>query len=251
MYFVCSEEIHKAVRAVISQYFADLKEGEPKKAGSSRVSVELKKSDKDIKKPFFWHIKADNGEIVLRSQMYAAEGAAIMDLVSVCVYGGVKANYELKSTKNGEFHFHINAQRNEIVGTSQTFTTLSDGKKGIDGVQEKIRVILSAIVDPETAEEQLQAQEQPKREQRKPKQQDQISEQLHPKLLPTNTVQHASPQVPARQGQAQATQAQVHGGQGQVHAQAATKQQGDRDGNDVTDDDSDTDIENVDKDDDQ
>ncbi|WP_310991776.1 YegP family protein [Aequorivita marina] len=93
---------------------------------------ELKKSgDK-----FHFVLKAGNGQVILSSQMYASKASALNGIESVQKNCGDDANFEMKTAKNGKFHFNIKSTNGQIIGSSQMYSAESGAKNGIESIQK-------------------------------------------------------------------------------------------------------------------
>ena len=47
----------------------------------------------------------------------------------------MSGKFEIKKAKNGQFHFNLKATNGEIILSSETYTTKSNAKKGIESVR--------------------------------------------------------------------------------------------------------------------
>ncbi|MGO3182049.1 MAG: YegP family protein [Aequorivita sp.] len=93
---------------------------------------ELKKSgDK-----YHFVLKAANGQVILSSQMYASKASALNGIESVQKNCGDDDNFELKTAKNGKFHFNIKSTNGQIIGSSQMYAGESGAKNGIESIQK-------------------------------------------------------------------------------------------------------------------
>ena len=106
---------------------------------------EIKKS-KDGE--FYFHLKAENGQIILASEMYERKASAENGIASVKKNASDDKHYERKTSKNGEFMFNLKALNHEVIGTSQLYTTIESRDHGIESV--KIHAPKAEVLD-ETA----------------------------------------------------------------------------------------------------
>lgn len=83
---------------------------------------------------FFFRLQAGNGEIILKSELYAARASAEKGIASVKANAGNESRYERKTAKNGEEMFNLKAANGEIIGTSETCSSASARDRGIASV---------------------------------------------------------------------------------------------------------------------
>ena len=98
------------------------------------AKFEISRSEKN--KEFYFHLKATNGEIVLRSQGYKDLSSAKKGIASVQTNAVIDARYELKTAKNGETYFDLHSRNKLVIGTSQMYKEESGRKKGIASVKK-------------------------------------------------------------------------------------------------------------------
>ena len=97
---------------------------------------------------FYFHLKASNGQIILSSEMYKQKSSAENGIASVKKNAPDDSRYERKDTKNGQFMFNLKAANHEVIGTSETYTTIEARNHGIESVKTNAP---KAEVDDETA----------------------------------------------------------------------------------------------------
>ena len=85
---------------------------------------------------YFFHLKAENGQIILSSEMYVAKASAQNGIASVKKNSPDDARYERKETHNGHHMFNLKAGNHEIIGTSQGYTTTESRDHGIESVKK-------------------------------------------------------------------------------------------------------------------
>ena len=83
-------------------------------------------------KKFYFHLRAGNGEIVLASQGYTAKSSAQNGVSSVNANGATAGKYEIISTADGRFAFHLKAGNGQIIAKSETYASQSNAQRGID-----------------------------------------------------------------------------------------------------------------------
>ena len=84
---------------------------------------------------FFFVLKADNGEIVMTSEMYQSRDSADTGIASVRANSGEDFNYERANAGEGKFHFNLRAANHEVIGASQMYATMETREAGIDSVK--------------------------------------------------------------------------------------------------------------------
>ncbi|HTP09082.1 MAG TPA: YegP family protein [Anaerolineae bacterium] len=92
---------------------------------------ELKKSDKG---QFMFNLKAANGQIILTSQRYQAKASASDGIASVKKHAADDANFERRTSAAGEPYFVLKAANNQVIGTSEMYTSIAAMEKGIASV---------------------------------------------------------------------------------------------------------------------
>jgi len=93
---------------------------------------ELKKNDSG---KFRFNLKASNGRVILTSQLYRAKAAAQAGIESVKQHAADDANFERKTSVQGEPYFVLKAANRQVIGTSEMYTSTSSMKKGIASVK--------------------------------------------------------------------------------------------------------------------
>jgi uncharacterized protein len=93
---------------------------------------ELKKND-DGK--FRFNLKAGNGRVILTSQIYRTKAAALVGIESVKTHAADDANFERKTSAAGEPYFVLKAANNQVIGTSEMYTSTAAMENGIASVK--------------------------------------------------------------------------------------------------------------------
>jgi len=81
-------------------------------------------------------LKAGNGEIILTSQGYSAKAGCKNGIESVRKNATNAANFETKDTSSGKFMFNLKASNQQVIGTSQSYSSSSGRDNGIKSVQK-------------------------------------------------------------------------------------------------------------------
>lgn len=84
---------------------------------------------------YYFNLKASNGEIVLQSQAYSTEAAAMNGTFAVLEAGADKGNYDVKKSSNGGGYFNLKAANGEIIATSEVYYSTSNARRAVDSVK--------------------------------------------------------------------------------------------------------------------
>lgn len=79
---------------------------------------------------YYFNLKAANGEVVLSSQAYGTEADAMNATFAVTEVGTSSSNYEIKTSKDGGSYFNLKANNGEIIGSSETYYSTSNARRG-------------------------------------------------------------------------------------------------------------------------
>ena len=85
---------------------------------------------------FMFNLKASNGEIILTSEMYKAKSSAMNGIKSVKANAKAKKNFKTFTAKNGQPYFVLRAGNNQVIGTSEMYSSQSGMENGIDSVKK-------------------------------------------------------------------------------------------------------------------
>ncbi len=94
---------------------------------------ELKKSDSG---QFMFNLRAANNQIVLTSELYGDKAGAQGGIESVKKHAGNDANYERKASSKGESYFVLKSTNQEVIGTSEMYSSASAMENGIASVKD-------------------------------------------------------------------------------------------------------------------
>ncbi len=83
-----------------------------------------------------FRLKAGNGEIILTSQGYSAKAGCENGIGSVRKNAANADNFEKKDTSSGKFMFNLKAPNQQVIATSQSYSSASGRDNGIRSVQE-------------------------------------------------------------------------------------------------------------------
>ena len=93
---------------------------------------ELKKNDSG---KFKFNLKAGNGKVILTSQLYRAKAAALAGIESVKQNAADDANFERKSSTQGQPYFVLKAANTQIIGSSEMYASTAARENGIASVK--------------------------------------------------------------------------------------------------------------------
>ena len=85
---------------------------------------------------FFFHLLANNGEVILASQMYASKATAKKGIASVQTNAADIGQFEEKTNKAGEHYFVLKAKNQQVIGTSESYSGTTGMKNGMKSVSK-------------------------------------------------------------------------------------------------------------------
>ncbi|QCI66147.1 YegP family protein [Phreatobacter stygius] len=84
---------------------------------------------------FHFVLKAGNGQTILSSEHYTTKAAAENGIASVRTNAPLDARYERKDAKSGQPMFNLKAANSQVIGTSETYSSVAARDAGIDSVK--------------------------------------------------------------------------------------------------------------------
>ena len=84
---------------------------------------------------FRFVLKAGNNESILTSERYASKAGALNGIQSVRTNSPNDARYERKNSVNGSPMFNLKAANGEVIGTSETYSSVAARETGIASVK--------------------------------------------------------------------------------------------------------------------
>lgn len=102
---------------------------------------------KDKAGEFRFRLKAGNGEIILASEGYKQKGSAENGIESVKKNAPDDANYDRKNSSSGKPMFNLLAANNQVIGTSELYSSEAARDSGIESVKNGAP---GAVVDDQT-----------------------------------------------------------------------------------------------------
>ncbi|MHC1719561.1 MAG: YegP family protein [Clostridiaceae bacterium] len=106
---------------------------------------------REIKEGFLFDLKADNGQVILSSEIYTSLAACKNGIESVktnapiaqiedqTIEGYVKEKnpkFEVYVYKSGEYRFRLNAKNGQVIGTGQRYKTKAGYQNGIESIKK-------------------------------------------------------------------------------------------------------------------
>jgi len=84
---------------------------------------------------FRFNLHAGNGQVILTSESYKTKKAAENGIASVGKNCGNDKCYDRKVAKNGQPYFNLRSGNNQVIGTSQRYSSSAAMEKGIASVK--------------------------------------------------------------------------------------------------------------------
>lgn len=100
-------------------------------AGQGDVKFEIFKG---LDSKYYFHLKANNGQIVLQSQGYSSKTAATNGTNSVRTNGTNVARYEVRAAADGQFYFVLKAANGATIGVSELYVSQANAERGVNTV---------------------------------------------------------------------------------------------------------------------
>ncbi len=95
------------------------------------AKYEIKKSN-DLK--YYWVFKSNNGEIVLKSEIYVSKQGCQLG-IQASKNSLNDSNFKRHNSQNGQFYFTQVANNNEVIGVSETYVTKEGCEIGISSIR--------------------------------------------------------------------------------------------------------------------
>jgi uncharacterized protein YegP (UPF0339 family) len=87
----------------------------------------------------YFHLRANNGEIVLQSEGYVSDSGAANGIESVKSNGADLDNYETLEAQNGQYYFTVSAGNGQTIGHGELYTSKYSASRGAETVRRIIR----------------------------------------------------------------------------------------------------------------
>ena len=85
---------------------------------------------------FMFNLKAENGEVILTSELYQQKQSALAGIDSVKTNASEDTRYQRKTAKNGQPFFVLTATNGQIIGNSEMYSSVSAMENGIQSVKK-------------------------------------------------------------------------------------------------------------------
>jgi uncharacterized protein YegP (UPF0339 family) len=94
---------------------------------------------------YYFHLRAENGAIVLQSQGYTRRSSALSGTSSVRTNGPTATRYQVRDAANGQAYFVLKAGNGQVIGVSETYASRENAERGAS----EVTALLSgtAIID--------------------------------------------------------------------------------------------------------
>lgn len=89
---------------------------------------------------YYFHLKANNGQIVLQSQGYTTKASATNGIASVKTNGANLARFEVRAAADGQSYFVLKAGNGAVIGRSEMYVSNSNAQAGITAVYNLVAV---------------------------------------------------------------------------------------------------------------
>ena len=97
------------------------------------AKFEIFLSEKDNQ--YYFHLKADNGEIILASEGYTEKSNARHGIESVKKNAPNKRQYEIVWTADRQYWFNLLATNGQVIGVSESYVDLNNMNEGAARVE--------------------------------------------------------------------------------------------------------------------
>ncbi|MFO0595211.1 MAG: DUF1508 domain-containing protein [Myxococcaceae bacterium] len=87
---------------------------------------------------YYFHLKANNGEIVLQSQSYTTKASATNGIASVKLNGQNTTRFEVRDAADGSSYFVLKAANGAVIGRSEMYASRSNAQDGTAVVQRLV-----------------------------------------------------------------------------------------------------------------
>lgn len=88
-----------------------------------------------LDRKYYFHLKANNGQIVLQSQGYTSRSGATSGIASVKTNGANPSRFEIREARDGRHYFVLKAGNGAVVGVSEMYETKANAERGTAVVQ--------------------------------------------------------------------------------------------------------------------
>lgn len=89
---------------------------------------------KGLSGAYFFHLRANNGEIVLQSQSYTTRASAVNGVTSVKGNGRVPSRFEVLPATNGQWYFVLKAGNGAVIARGENYVSKSNAERAVNTV---------------------------------------------------------------------------------------------------------------------
>lgn len=86
---------------------------------------------KGLDSKFYFHLKANNGQIVLQSQGYTTKASATNGIASVKTNGVNRGRFQVRAAADGQTYFVLKASNGAVIGRSEMYVSDANAQAGI------------------------------------------------------------------------------------------------------------------------
>lgn len=84
---------------------------------------------------YYYRLRARNGEIILVGEGYTTKQSCLNGINSVKENAPYDSRYDRRIATNGQYYFVLKASNGQVIGVSETYTTVSARENGINAVK--------------------------------------------------------------------------------------------------------------------
>lgn len=84
----------------------------------------------------YFNLKAGNGQVILKSEMYTTRAACDNGIESVQKNASDEGRFELKESNSGKPMFNLKAGNGQVIGTSELYESESARDNGVESVMK-------------------------------------------------------------------------------------------------------------------
>jgi len=89
---------------------------------------------KGLDNKYYFHLKANNGQIVLQSQAYTTKASATNGVASVKSNGALTSRFEVRAAADGQFYFVLKASNGAVIGRGEMYASKANAERGVSTV---------------------------------------------------------------------------------------------------------------------
>ncbi|MCM5663585.1 YegP family protein [Galbibacter mesophilus] len=86
------------------------------------------------KKEYYFNLLAQNGQVILTSELYTSKSNCQNGIESVKNNASIMSRFERKTASNGKFYFNLKSSNGQVIGSSQMYSSEAGMENGINSV---------------------------------------------------------------------------------------------------------------------